>query len=116
MKQVLTRSVDHSADDIKYRNRCITFKKDIEDKLEKQDIVIENLLHHEEQVPSDQDINSNNIEDLPEPTEWTIIEAAEEDNNEEGIAQEQDPMQNTFKTSITKQITKTKHQIEFKKT
>ena len=86
MKQVLTKSVVCPVDDIKHRNRPVTFKKDIDAKLEKQDIVRENLLHHEEQVPSDQDINSNNIEDLPEPTEQTIIEAAEKDNNEEGIA------------------------------
>ena len=32
------------------------------------------------QAPNDQDINANDVEDLPEPIEWTIIEKAEEDD------------------------------------
>lgn len=45
MKQVLTRSVVCPTDNIKHRNIQVTIKKDVKDKLEKQDIVGESLLH-----------------------------------------------------------------------
>ena len=85
MKQVLTRSAVRPADDIKHRNRRVTFKNDVEEKLEKQDIVGENLMHHEP-IPSDEDTNANDVEEPPELMERTLFEEPDNEDDDQGVA------------------------------
>mgnify|MGYP006974841861 CR=1 FL=1 len=85
MKQVLTRSVVYPADDIKHRNRRVTFKNDVEEKLEKHDIVGENLMHHEP-IPSDEDTNANDVEEPPELMERTLFEEHDNGDDDQGVA------------------------------